>query len=141
MANVQVVTVRNMTRHRYLVYLIIWLCILFPGEILTVCYPVDNFTFKLIIIFITVSVLYFKISDRPVPDNKTVNISENFALKYKRTVSRIDYNELTRVCNPPHMIKRGDEGDIGIYMDIAMQCIVYDGLFNYSIMHVYRLAK
>ncbi|CAI6367027.1 unnamed protein product [Macrosiphum euphorbiae] len=89
MSNVQSVTVRNMTRHRYLVYLIIWLCILFP-------------------------VLYFKISDRPVPDNKTVNTSENSAHKYKRTVSRIDYNELTKVCNPPHMIERGDEGDIGL---------------------------
>jgi len=61
-------------------------------------------------------VLYFKISDRPVPDNKTVNTSENSALKYKRPVSRIDYSELTRVCNPPHMIERGDEGDIGIYI-------------------------
>lgn len=60
--------------------------------------------------------LYFKISDRPVPDNKTVNTSQNSAHKYKRTVSRIDYNELTKVCNPPHMIERGDEGDIGIYI-------------------------
>lgn len=100
MANVQVVTVRNMARHRYLVYLIIWLCIFFP-------------------------VLYFKISDRPAPDNKTVNISENFALKYKRTVSRIDYNELTRVCNPPHMIKHGDEGDIGLLNNsITLQGVI-----------------
>lgn len=65
---------------------------------------------------LTISVLYFKISDRPVPDNKTVNKSENPAQKNKRTVSRIDYNKLTKVCNPPHMIERGDEGDIGIHI-------------------------
>jgi len=59
-------------------------------------------------------VLYFKISDRPAPDNKTINTSENSAHKYKRTVSRINYSDLTKVCNPPHMIERGDEGDIGI---------------------------
>jgi len=63
---------------------------------------------------LTVSVLYFKISDRPVPDNKTINTSENSVHKYKRTVSRVNYNDLTKVCNPPHMIERGDEGHIGI---------------------------
>jgi len=65
---------------------------------------------------LTISVLYFKISDRPVPENKTVNTSENSVHKNKRTVSRINYNELTKVCNPPHMIEHGDEGDIGIYI-------------------------
>jgi len=76
---------------------------------------VDDYAFNFKTV-LTVLVLYFKISDRPVPDNKTVNTSENSAQKYKITVSRIDYSELTKVCNPPHIIERGDEGDIGIYI-------------------------
>jgi len=100
--------------------------------------PIDNFAFKLKIV-LTVSVLYFKISDRPVPDNKTVHTSENSAHKYKRPVSRIDFNEITRVCNPPNIIEYGDEGDIGIYS--TKKCLLYSDSFYYSIFYFYRLAK
>lgn len=44
-----------------------------------------------------------------------MNATENTTNKYNSIpVIRIDYKELTEVCNPPHMIERGDEGDIGI---------------------------
>lgn len=61
-----------------------------------------------------IAVLYFKISDHPSPDRKTVNISISVTDKPTKPVNRIDYKGLTKICNPPHMIERGDEGVIGI---------------------------
>lgn len=43
-----------------------------------------------------------------------MNMSENIAYKYSKPVTMINYKELTKVCNPSHMIEPGDEGDIGI---------------------------
>jgi hypothetical protein len=60
-----------------------------------------------------VSVLYFKISNRPASDRKPVNVSVVTVAKRIRSVSKIDYKDLAKVCNPPRAIKHGVEGDIG----------------------------
>lgn len=108
MANVQTATVRNIARHRYLVYLILWLCICFPGNV-----SILSLFFNLLLYNLSVAALYFKISERPVPDRKTVNVSDDIPNKYGNVVNKIDYEELTRVCNPLQTIECGDEGNIG----------------------------
>lgn len=67
--------------------------------------------------------LYFKISDWPIFDQKTINMSENDAFKYNKPVTRFDYEHLTKICNPPNIIERGDEGNIGI--SITIICCFY----------------
>lgn len=59
-------------------------------------------------------VLYYKISDWPAFDRKIRNMSENNAFKYSKPVTRVDYQHLTKICNPPDIIEHGDEGNIGI---------------------------
>ncbi|XP_050426551.1 2-phosphoxylose phosphatase 1 [Adelges cooleyi] len=78
----------NMTKHRYLLCLIIWLCVWFP-------------------------ILYLKISDRPNLEKRTVHVPKVIPSHKPKHANRINYKKMTKICNAPETIATGVEGTIG----------------------------
>lgn len=60
-----------------------------------------------------------------------MNVSDDVAHKYGKAVNRTDYKGLAKVCNPPQMIERGDEGNIGRF--ILIYCNVTNVSANYLV--------